>query len=49
MDNIPDCEVIWVSFFFQSSVSLLGVAAQLGKHLQGTMLFMKLGLDGHQT
>jgi len=34
--------VIWVSFFFQSSVSLLGVAAQLGKHLQGTMLFMTM-------
>ena len=39
-----DGEVIWVAFFFQTSVALLGVAAQLGKHLQGTMLFMKLGV-----
>ena len=47
MDGMPrrlvrDLEVIWLSFFFQTFVAAMGVAAQLGDHFQGTMFFMTL-------
>ena len=35
-------EVIWLSFFFQTAVAVMGVAAQLGDYFQGTMFFMTL-------
>ena len=39
---VRDLEVIWLSFFFQTFVAAMGVAAQLGDYFQGTMFFMTL-------